>query len=191
MTDFDDLLDEAEAEPLDTRTVKVCIKPSVAKKRAALLTALEAAKEADKKTQAGEQRLGAVQTPTTVRTDAAVAELEAFDEEVLKSLVTLKFTRLDGERWANLTAANPMRIDVQLDRNYGYNFDAVSRSAAILSGVRLDDDGEQLMTADQWARLFKVLSGHDYQRIIDAIFTLNEYAPQQHIGALVKGFGAA
>jgi hypothetical protein len=191
MTNLDDILDAAEAEPTETRTVKVCVNPAVAKKRAALLVKLERAKEADARQTGDDQRLGATEPVGTPQTDAAAAELEAFDEDVLKSLVTLRFTRLDGEKWSNITAAHPMRIDVALDRNYGYNFDAVSKSAAILSGVRLSDDGEEELTPEQWERLFKRLSGHDFRQIIDAVWTLNEYAPSQHIEALVKGFGAA
>ncbi|WP_442575867.1 hypothetical protein ACSBPH_01570 [Microbacterium sp. F51-2R] len=188
---IDDILAAAESEAPDTRTVKVCVNPAVARKRAALLEALKQAKELDAKASTTEERLGAAPAPTTEHADRAQAELEAFDDEVLKSLITLKFTRLDGERWSNLTAANPMRVDVALDRNYGYNFDAVSKTAAMLTGVRLSDDGEELLTPEQWDRLFKRLSGHDFRLIIDAVWTLNEYAPSQHIEALVKGFGAA
>lgn len=188
---IDDILNEAEAEEPDTRTVRVCVNPAVARKRAALLAKLEQAKGADAQREAGDQRLGAVEPVGTPATDAAAAELEAFDDEVLKSLITLKFTRLDGEKWSNLTAAYPMRVDVVLDRNYGYNFDAVSKAAAMLSGVMLSDDGEVLLTSEQWERLFKRLSGHDFRLIIDAVWTLNEYAPSQHIEALVKSWGAA
>ena len=98
---------------------------------------------------------------------------------------------LDGQAWSILTAANPMRLDVPLDRNYGYNFDAVTEAATRRSGVVLDDDGEQPLTDEQWTRLFKVLSGHDVNVIRDAVWTLNEWEPAQHVEALVKGFGAA
>lgn len=193
MTNFDEILDAAEAEPAETSTVRVCVNPTVAKKRHALLVQLDQAKKEDAAANAAAstERLTVVPEPATERTDAAVKALEAFDDEVLKSLVTLKFTRLDARIWSALTDASPMRVDVPLDRNYGYNFDAVSEAAARRSGVRLDDDGEHELTEQQWDRLFKVLSGHDRGQIRDIVWTLNEYAPQQHVEALVKGFGAA
>ena len=190
MTDFDDLLGEAEAEPTPTRTVRVCVKPSVARKRAALLKALDAARVADANATAGDQRLGAPAPAVTTAQDAAAAELDAFDDEVQKSLVTLRFTRLDGKKWAVLTSANPMRLDVPLDRGYGYNFDAVTEAATRQTGVRLSDDGEHSLTEEQWTRLFAVLSGHDMNVIRDAVWTLNEWEPSQHVEALVKGSAA-
>ena len=184
--DFDELLAAAESAPTPSRTVRVCVNPSVAEKRAALLKALEEAKTADAKVSSDDQRLAAPSVTSTERTDAAAADLDAFDDEVLKSLVTLKFTRLDGQKWALLTSANPMRVDVALDRHYGYNYDTVTGLAARASGVRVDDDGEHPLTPEQWDRLLRVLSGHDVQVIRDAVWTLNEYEPSQHIEALVK-----
>ncbi len=189
--DFDELLTAAEAVETPYKTVRVCVNPTVAVRRGALLDALEQAKLDDAKAVSADQRLGAPVEKSTARTDAAVAALEAFDDEVLKSLITVKFTRLDGQTWAILTSAYPMRIDIALDRSFGYNYDAVTEAATRRSGVRVDDDGEHEITEEQWSRLFKILSGHDIERIRDAVWTLNEYEPSQHIEALVKGFGAA
>lgn len=189
--DFDELLSAAESAPVPSRTVRVCVQPSVAEKRAALLSALEDARKVDARASTSDQRLGAPVTEVTTATDAAAAALDAFDDEVQKSLVTLKFTRLDGQKWALLTSANPMRVDVALDRHYGYNYDTVTGLAARASGVRLDDDGEHVLTPEQWDRLMRVLSGHDVQAIRDAVWTLNEYEPSQHIEALVKGSAGA
>lgn len=189
--DFDELLTAAESAPTPSRTVRVCVNPSVAEKRAALLKALEEAKAADAKVSSDDQRLAAPTVTSTERTDAAAAALDAFDDEVQKSLVTLKFTRLDGQTWALLTSAFPMRVNVALDRHYGYDYDAVTEAATRKSGVRLDDAGEHPLSEEQWTRLFKVLSGHDVSVIRDAVWTLNEYEPSQHIEALVKGFAGA
>jgi hypothetical protein len=189
MSNFDDLLTAAESAPVPSRTVRVCIDPTVAEKRAVLLRNLEQARLDD--SDVDDDRLGAEAEPTTERTDAAVKALEDFDSEVQKSLITLKFNRLPGERWALLTSAYPMRIDVALDRHYGYNYDAVTEKATRLSGVRVDADEEHPIVDEQWDRLLKILSGHDVEQIRDAVWTLNEYEPSQHIEALVKGFGAA
>lgn len=189
--EFDDMLAAAEAAPTPYRDVRVCVNPTVARERAALLQAVEVAKRDDGRAEETDARLGGTPVKSTTRTDAAVAALEAFDGQVLTSLVTLRFTRMDGDKWALLTSAHPMRVDVVLDRRYGYNFDAVSDFAARQTGVRLDDDGAHELTNDQWTRLLKILPGHDVERIRDAVWTLNEYEPSQHIEALVKDFAGA
>lgn len=184
--DFDTLLGEAEAEPTPSRTVRVCVKPSVAKKRAALLAALDDARKVDERASTGDQRLGAAPSKVTAATDAAAKALDEFDHETQDALVTLKFSRAEGQTWALLTSAYPMRLDVALDRNYGYNYDAVTEAATRKTGRRVDDDGEHELTEEQWSRLFKVLSGHDVQVIRDAVWTLNEWEPAQNVEALVK-----
>lgn len=190
--DFDAVLDAAEQEPAETLQVQVCLRPSVAKKRSELLKRLEDAREEDARdSQADPGRLSAPSEPVTVRQDAVIAELDAIEDEVEQSLVTLRFTRVDGDKWAALTLANPIRINVTLDRHYGYNVDAVSVAAARLSGVRVDEDGDHELTVEQWDRLYKLLSGHDQTQIRDAVWTLNEYAPTQLTEALVKSYGAA
>jgi len=185
------MLSAAEAAPTPDRKVRVCIDPEVAKKRAILLAQLDQAKLDDSRDTVADVRLSGPEPKTTARTDAVVEALEAFDSEVLKALVTLKFTRMEGDKWALLTSAHPMRFDNAIDRSYGYNYDAVTTLAARQTGVRLDDDGEHPLTEDQWTRMLKILSGHDVEAIRDAVWTLNEYEPQKHVEALVKGFGAA
>lgn len=188
--DLDELLTKAEESPAPSRTVRVCVNPEVAKQRAVLLAALDDARVQDSREEDADARLGAA-PPADTRAKDAVAELEKFDEEAARALVEIRFTRLPGTDWAKLTSTFPMRIDVALDRTYGYNFDAVSEAAARSSGKLLTDDGETEITGDQWDRLFTVLAGHDVEQIRDAVWTLNEYEPQQHVAALVKSYGAA
>ena len=190
---LEEVLDAADAEPKETKTVRVCLIPSVAKKRAALLNALETARERDAKTSTDDARLGAPATKSTAATDAAAAELEQFDarEDVQSALVTFRFTAVDGEKWAYLTSTNPMRLDVHLDRLYGYNFHAVTIAAAKLTGVHLTDEGEQKPTDEVWDRLLAKLTGHDFNALANAVWELNEWEPQQRVAALVKGSGVA
>lgn len=189
---FDDVLTEAEQEPAPDVTVQVCVKPSVAKKMTALLARLDQAVKEDKQeTSADTGRLAVSSEPVTKRQDAVQREIDDIADEVDKSLITLRFTRLDAEKWTDLTSAFPIRLEVALDRHYGYNFDAVSVAAARLSGVRVDADGDHQLTEEQWERLLKLISGHDRKLIRDAVWTLNEYQPAQLIEALVKGSGAA
>lgn len=191
MDNLSALLDEAEKAPKPSRTVKVCVIPSVAVERANLLDALTVAEREDARDESSDARLGAEPVPVTVRQDAAREALKAFDAKAQKALVTLKFTRMDGRDWALLTSANPMRTDVALDRQFGYNYDAVSEAAIRATGVILADKGETPVSSDDWDRLFRLLSGHDVEAIRDAVWVLNEWEPSQHIEALVKDSGAA
>lgn len=187
--DFDELLTEAENAPVPSRIVRVCVNPTIAQTRAQLLEDLDAARKAEAAAAKADARLS--QPVDTSRSQAALEAFEEHESQVQKALVTLKFGRLPGAEWALLTTAYPMRMDVALDRHYGYNYDAVSEKAAQKSGVRVDGDAETPLTAEQWERLFKVLSGHDVQQIRDTVWTLNEYEPAQHLEALVKDSGAA
>lgn len=189
--EFDDLLAQAEALPPATKTVHVCLNPQIAEQRAVLLQDLEIAQREDRLAQTQEQRLATVPEAVTERTDAAEAALAAFDEKVRESLVELRFTPLDGQIWAVLTAMYPMRVDVPIDRQYGYNVDLVTESAARRTGVRVDDDGEHPISSDQWDRMYRLMVGRDVNAIREAIFELNEYDAEKHIEALVKGYGAA
>lgn len=192
--DFDAVLDEAEKVPDETLSVKVCVNRAIARKRAELLTELEEARKAEAERAAADARLGgAIGDVDTSASDAALKAFKKHEPQVQKALVELKFTRMDADKWTHLTRVYPIRVDVALDRHYGYNFDAVSKHAARLSGVRVDGGTETPLTEEQWDRLLskKILSGPDLARIVDAIWTLNEYNPNKDIEALVKGSGAA
>lgn len=114
-------------------------------------------------------------------------------------LVTLKFRELPGVDWVNLTRQHPIRPDTVIDRRYGYNLDAVCRAAAEVSGVVIQDGEEVTLRVDpvdprrptkkrvnEWEELFEVLSGPDNARIVDCIWALNEYNPQQRTEAAKK-----
>lgn len=191
MVNLDDLLTSAESAPVPSRVVRVCVNPEVARQRAVLLTDLEDAQRDDAREASTDERLSAPAPVVDTRTKKARAALKRHDRKTADALITLRFERLPGNEWALLTTAFPIRVDVALDRHYGYNYDAVSEAAARRSGVILTDDGQQAITGEQWDRMFRVLAGHDVEQIRDAVWTLNEYEPEQHVAALVKGFGAA
>lgn len=138
-----------------------------------------------------EARLGA-RTPA----DEIREQLDAL--EAPASAETLRFTRLPGKDWAILTSLHPVRVNVAIDRHYGYNFDAVCEAAARYRdksgrnyGAMLEDGIATELTDDEWTELFEVLSGNDIGKVRDAIWALNEYEPEQRRQALVKGSGAA
>lgn len=183
MKNFDDLLESA-AQNRPTRDVKVCLDGEIVRERDELVEALEAAKKKD----AGDARLAGANDQHA----APIQErLDALAEAAQASLVVLRFTRLGGAKWAELTSRHPVRVGVQIDMHYGYNYDAVCGAAAVESGVRVEGDEEIPMTPEQWAKLLEVLSGNEVQLIRDAVWGLNEFEPAQRLGELVKGFGAA
>src|SRR5439155_26613911 len=106
--------------------------------------------------------------------------------EAAESLIVLRFSKMLAEDWAELVARCPQRLDVPVDRMYGYNVHAVGRAAAAASGARITADGDEQLTDSQWDRLFALLSGHEFSRIVDAIFDLNEYGPEQRIAEAKK-----
>lgn len=127
---------------------------------------------------------------------ARAAEPEMSDPvevAIAGSLVKLVFLRVDGKLWASQCAKYPPRPDVAIDRNYGYNFHQVVMSVTPESGRLVTDDGLAEVTDDQWRGIFAegVLSGHEFQRIADAIWQVNEWGPQQKVAALSKASARA
>lgn len=125
------------------------------------------------------------------------AELESLLRAEVESLLTLRFYKLDGDRWADLTAQCPLRLNSPIDRQYGYNILAVVKLAAPLSGVSIEGDQEVPLTVleasednpqpvNEWADLFRILSGHEVSRIVDTVYRLNEYDPAERVSRLKK-----
>lgn len=113
------------------------------------------------------------------------------DVAVGDQLVSFRFWELPALDWSTLAVKHPPRLDVPLDRRYGYNVHAVSLAAAQLNGVRVDGDEEIPLTVqpadpkrkkaavNEWEDLFDIVSGADLGRIVEAIWRLNEYLPEQ------------
>jgi len=199
MSSFAEKLAAARAQR-PSKDVQVVLDGEITAERDKLLERLEAVREAGSSPDA---RLGK-------KTEQAelVERIESLTEAARDSIVTLRFTRLPGSEWAELSSHYPVRTDangkpsVPLDLQYGYNFDAVCEEAARRSGVRIEDDVVVEMVVEtptkkkpnplnEWDELFDAISGSDMARIRDAIYSLNEYEPALRVQALVKGFGAA
>jgi len=161
-----------------TKDVQVVLDGELSIERDRLLAQLENAGD--------DQRLGAKSEADEIR-----ERLDALAEAAADSLVTLRFTRMPGREWAELNSHHPVRPDVPLDRHFGYNYDALCEDAAKRSGVRVEGDEVVSLTDEEWAELFDVLSGSEIGLIRDAVWSLNEYEPQQRLNTLVKGLGAA
>ena len=124
--------------------------------------------------------------------DAAVERVETErDTETVEVLIggelwIFRFAVLDGVTWANVIAVNPMRPGSNIDARFGYNYDGAAVTAAPLSGVRVVDDESQALTAEQWSKVIKALSGHDFQKVTNAVWLLNEIAPGRRVSAAKK-----
>jgi hypothetical protein len=104
-----------------------------------------------------------------------ITEAEQVKAEFSETLVDLKFTRMLGAAWLDLTSTNPPRSDSISDKMiFGYDFNAVTRAAAHLSGVLLEDGKERELTEAEWDDLFGLLAGGDHEQIANAVYALNE-----------------
>jgi len=107
-------------------------------------------------------------------------------------LRTFRFKEMEGPDWAELTARHPVRLESIVDRQYGYNFHAVCKDAARYSGTVLEDDGEYVkVKPDTWKKMWPQLTGHDFTKLCDAIWSLNEWEPSQRVERLLKESGLA
>lgn len=100
------------------------------------------------------------------------------DVELGGKLLPLRFYRIDGGKWAEITALCPARLGSAIDRRYGYNFQAASQMAAPVSGRVLDGEDEIEYDDEKWGEVIKALAGAHVKSIHSAIWQLNEYDPQ-------------
>src|SRR5207245_531733 len=89
------------------------------------------------------------------------------------TLVTFRFTRLDAQEWAEITARAPQRDGSALDAEYGFNYHQVGKAGAVASGVELDGDTTKPVDPASWELLFKAVAGSDLDRICAAVLELN------------------
>jgi hypothetical protein len=132
----------------------------------------------------------------------AAAEPDTADVPVLVNghLYTLRFTQMDGLEWASEVDKYPARPFILIDARYGYNLRALVKGIAHKCGVLLDGDTEVPLRTDppgtkdgvdQWGDLFKALDGSAVQRVCDAVWGLNEYAPAQAVEAAKKALSGS
>lgn len=97
-----------------------------------------------------------------------------------------KFTKMDGVAFAAETLRHPPRMEITIDREFGYNVSALSLAVAPLCGVRLDGDEHVSMSADEWRELFDVVDGGAIESITNTIFELNEFSSAKAVRAAKK-----
>lgn len=191
---FAEQLAAAKSAPPKTKDVTITLNDEVSARREELELKLENAASAT------DRRLGAPDPVQPIKD-----ELAALMQEAVATLVTLRFTRMPGDQWADITSRNPMRLDAPVDAHYGYNMQGVVTMAAPKSGVRVEHSedgtevlvpliiapgGEDIPPINEWRDLFSVISGHEFQQIEEAIYRLNEYDPAARLNELKKASAA-
>lgn len=113
---------------------------------------------------------------------------EPIDVVIGDEMVTLRWTRADGKAWAAECARYPMRLGVKIDEAYGYDFHAVVMAISPKTGKQVVEGEEVALDEKQWQGIFAegVLSGHDFEKIANAVWDLNEWGPQGRVAALKK-----
>lgn len=150
---------------LPTRTVTVSLDRDVTEKLHELEAQLEYEKE-----QPQDGRLSK-KSPIA----ALQKQIEDVQADYVGTLVDLKFTRMLGSDWNDLTIVNPPREDSLPDKViFGYNIHAVTRAAAVRSGIVVQDGEERELNEEQWNDVFLLLSGKHHEDVANAIYALNE-----------------
>lgn len=121
-----------------------------------------------------------------VETRSEKLETETVEVLVNQTVVTLRFSEMAAKDWADVIAVNPQRLGSPIDRQFGYNYDGAAITASPKCGVRVEGDSESKMTAEQWEKLFGVIAGHDFQKITNAVWSLNEISPMRRLAEAKK-----
>lgn len=107
--------------------------------------------------------------------EAVAAAVEAKKEELRAQVLMLRFTALPSPLWQSIIAKSAPRKTFTTDAHKGYNVHEVTKLAAQVNGVVVEDDGSTTaLNAAQWAKLWESLSGGDFDRVWGTITRLNE-----------------
>lgn len=173
MPSLGEKIKRAQAAPKPYRDVDISLDPGVADRIAELDDELDrlaqdlAAIEADAR----------LSDPRRKELAKRKAEFEARYKELREgaadSLVTFRFTRLDPQQWADITAHAPERDGSAIDAQYHFNYHQVGKAAAVVSGAEVDGDTVKPVPAETWQELFGIIAGSDLERICVAVMDLN------------------
>lgn len=98
----------------------------------------------------------------------------------------LRFTRTSGTEYAAETLRHPPRLDVGLDKQYGYNLSSLTLALSPKCARLVDGDELVELSADQWADLFAAADGGAVEEMQNTIFHLNEFASAKAVAAAKK-----
>jgi hypothetical protein len=186
MSSFEEKLAAAKKAEPRSEIVTVSLDPDLAEQRAELQEQIDAAKKAPK-----DDRLG-----LKSRIDALKEQLTELQAQELEYLVDLKVTRAPGHEWAAVSAAYPPRADVRVDMHYGFNLHDLTVQEGYRWVTRREGDdwvpfkyapaGPGKKGSNEFADLCRVLAGGDLSGVVDAMFLLNLWEPQQRRERLGK-----
>jgi hypothetical protein len=202
--DVDVTLDQAIAEQLEAIDARILAteQQQIDVSTQADLELAEATRDA----RMSSPRTGEIEAARDAKIGELTEQLEQLEQERAAladgTLITIRFTQLPGQVWAEIGARNPARPDVLIDQIYHYNYhDAAKQAAAYRDPedaggrayaelvVPAEGDAEPTLepiSPEQWVGIFEVISGHEFERIASAIWDLNDYGPQQRIAAAGK-----
>jgi hypothetical protein len=173
MPSLEEKIKRAQAAPKPYRDVDISLDPGVSDRIAELDAQLDqlaqdlAAVEQDARLSDPRRK------DLAARRTAIEAQYTQLRASAADSLVTFRFTRLDAQEWADLTARAPAREGSSADAQYGFNYHQVGKAAAVASGVEVDGETTKPVPAETWQELFAIIAGSDLNRICDAIVDLN------------------
>lgn len=173
VTTFQERLAKAKAAPRPTKDVEIVLDAGLGEKIEELREELMMTQQEE----AADQRLGR----GFPKSDALQEELDGLLAEVADMIVTFRFTQMPAAEWAEIASRCPVRLDVPLDHQYGFNTDQAAVLGAPASGRRVEDGELYGLTEDEWRDLFDTISGAEIRRIADALFALNEYGPTKRL----------
>lgn len=113
------------------------------------------------------------------------------------TLVRVKLYELDSDEWARIVAHCPPDVKAPMDRAYGYSMSAVTVAALPVCGYVLEGDEEIRPRVvpdegvNEWSDLLKVIAGSELVKLEQAVFSLNQWEPDQRIEAAKKALAGA
>lgn len=177
MPSLEEKIKRAQAAPKPYRDVDISLDPGVSDRIAELDAELDQLAQDQALVEKDARFSDPRRNDLTVRRTHIDEQYKQIRASAVDSLVTFRFTRLDAQEWVNLTENNPPRENSATDAEYRFNYHAVGKAAAVLSGSVVDGDDAKPVPAETWQELFAVIAGSDLNRICDAIVALNTWGP--------------
>lgn len=98
----------------------------------------------------------------------------------------IRFTQMDGLAWAELCDRCEPRLDVQIDKAFGYNVRQALTLAAPISGRMQSGDEWVELSDERWKKIIRALPGAQVRAMGDALFNLNQWAPAMAVSDAKK-----
>jgi hypothetical protein len=127
---------------------------------------------------------------------AAAREAEATTADVAVELNghrhVLRFSRMNPVEYAEETLRHPPRLEIGVDREFGYNLTSLTVAVAPRCAVLIDGETSEPLSAEEWADVFAAADAGAIQNMQNTVFHLNEFASSKAADAarkVVDAFG--